>query len=82
MQETILKDYYPTAGTPALGDIVMLLRPGGRGVHSCVYVADDIVFTKNGPSFSTPWQLARLESVIEFYSLIEPLEVRRYRRRE
>ena len=82
VQQTILNEYYPTSSTPALGDIVMLMRPGERGVHSCVYIADDIVFTKNGPSFSTPWQLARLEKVIEFYSLTEPLEVRRYRRRQ
>lgn len=82
VQETIMNDYYPTSGTPAMGDIVMLLRSGGQGVHSCVYVADDIVFTKNGASFSTPWQLARLENVVAFYSLIEPLEVRRYRARE
>lgn len=82
VQETILNEFYPTSGAPALGDIVMLMGAGERGVHSCVYIADDIVFTKNGPSFSTPWQLARLENVIEFYSLTGPLEVRRYRRRQ
>lgn len=75
----LLRDYYQVNGTPALGDIVMLVRPDGQGVHSCVYVADDVVFTKNGAAFSVPWTLARLENVVAFYTVTEPLEVRRYR---
>jgi hypothetical protein len=75
----LLRDYYRVNGAPALGDIVMLVRPDGQGVHSCVYVADDVVFTKNGAAFSVPWTLARLENVVAFYTVTEPLEVRRYR---
>ncbi len=75
----LLRDYYQVNGAPALGDIVMFVRPDGQGVHSCVYVADDVVFTKNGAAFSVPWTLARLENVVAFYTVTEPLEVRRYR---
>lgn len=82
VQQTLLNDYYQTGGEPALGDIVMLVESGGRGVHSCVYVADDIVFTKNGAAFSVPWVLARLENVVAFYSVTEPVEIRRYRRKQ
>ncbi len=82
VQQTLLNDYYLASGEPALGDIILLVESGGRGVHSCVYVADNIVFTKNGAAFSVPWLLSRLENVISFYSLTEPVEVRRYRARE
>ena len=75
----LLRDYYQVNGAPALGDIVMLVRPDGQGIHSCVYVADDVVFTKNGAAFSVPWTLARLENVVAFYTVTEPIEVRRYR---
>jgi hypothetical protein len=81
VQQTLVNDYYPVGGAPAFGDIIVMLERGGQVVHSCVYIADNIVFTKNGASFSTPWQFARLENVAAFYSLNEPVELRRYRAR-
>lgn len=78
-REVLLNDYYPVFGEPVLGDILMLMRKDGTVVHSCVYVADDIVFTKNGPAFSVPWLLSPLDSVVAFYSSGQPLEIRRYR---
>lgn len=80
-QQTIQRDYFLCSSPPQMGDIVMLVGKGEQGLHSCVYVADDIVFTKNGPSFSVPWLLARLEDVVAVYTLGEPLEVRRFRAR-
>ena len=82
VEHALLNDYYLVSGEPALGDILLLVDSSGRGVHSCVYVADNIVFTKNGAAFSVPWLLGRLENVVSFYSLTEPLAVRRYRVRE
>ncbi len=79
VQQTLLNDYYRVTGQPLLGDVIVFLQPGGVCVHSCVYIADDIVFTKNGSSFSIPWTLAHLDKVVAFYSLTEPLEIRRYR---
>lgn len=79
VHQTITSDYYQVGGTPAFGDIVMLVEPDGRAVHSCVYIADDIVFTKNGAAFSVPWSLAPLENVVGLYTFEAPLEVRRYR---
>jgi len=79
VKQTLLKDYYPVPGELTLGDILVLIRPDGVVVHSCVYIADNIVFTKNGPSFSVPWVLASLDAVVAFYSLGPPLEIRRYR---
>ncbi len=78
-REVLLNDYYPVFGEPVLGDILMLMRKDGTVVHSCVYVADDIVFTKNGPAFSVPWLLSPLDSVVAFYGSGHPLEIRRYR---
>lgn len=78
-RQVLLNQYYPVYGEPTLGDIIMLTRKDGTVAHSCVYVADDIVFTKNGPAFSVPWLLSPLDSVVAFYSAGQPLEIRRYR---
>jgi hypothetical protein len=79
VRDALLNDYQPYAGEPALGDIVMFFTPEGRGIHSCVYVADGIVFTKNGPSPAVPWLLARLEDVTAYYSVNAPLRTQLYR---
>jgi hypothetical protein len=82
VKHTLETDYYPVAGEPMFGDVILLLRPGGVVIHSCVFVADDVVFTKNGPGYSVPWVLARLENVVSFYGRGEELETRRYRSKE
>ncbi|MCB1231244.1 MAG: hypothetical protein KDN19_13300 [Verrucomicrobiae bacterium] len=47
------------------GDILVMIDPGsGRVVHSCVYLADDIVYTKNGPGLLRPWILMRMPDLI------------------
>lgn len=80
VKSTLVNDYYPVAGPAQLGDVLMFVQPGGVVVHSCVYIADDIVFTKNGPSYAVPWQFARLDTVVSFYSVGgQPIEIRRYR---
>jgi len=79
VRTTLLSDYYIVTGPPAFGDIVMVVRAGtAEGVHSCVYLADNLVFTKNGPAFSVPWLVTNLDTVLAFYSST-PVEIRRYR---
>lgn len=83
VERTIQSDYYQTSVEPAFGDVIILVDQHGKGVHSCIYLADDFVFTKNGAAFSVPWLIGRMETVISFYSIGDsPVEARRYRRRE
>src|SRR5581483_6685874 len=79
VKRTLLSDYYEVIGEPALGDVLMFVQPDGVVVHSCVHVADGIVFTKNGSSAFVPWTLSRLDSVVAAYSVGPHLEIRRYR---
>jgi hypothetical protein len=37
-------------------------------IHSAVYIADDIMFTKNGRAYAQPWLLMRLKDVVTAYS--------------
>lgn len=72
-------DYYPISGKPIFGDIIMFARPDGSIIHSCVFIADDIVYTKNGASPNAPWILMSLSDVVAFYPSNEPLDIQYYR---
>lgn len=56
-------------GKPTMyGDRIFLLNKHGNAIHSAVYLADDIVFTKNGNNFEQPWMLMRLKDMLDEYS--------------
>lgn len=65
--QVLQTQYHSVPKTSALGDIIMLYRPGSNGgidmIHMCVFVADDVVFTKNGGDVYQPWVLMRLPDV-------------------
>jgi hypothetical protein len=61
-------EYYPLSADPRYGDLVMLVKPDGTIVHSCVFIADDIVYTKNGASPTVPWVLITIPELVEAYS--------------
>lgn len=82
VRETLENDYLPVTGRPQLGDVFMFLRADGSVVHSCVFIADDIVFTKNGTAEVMPWILMNLSDVIAFYPADPPLTIRAYRRKD
>ena len=50
----------------ALGDLLVITE-AGKTVHSAVYIAADVVYTKNGRSASVPWQLMRMRDLMVLY---------------
>ena len=54
-------------------------------MHAAVYIADDIVFTKNGFHCTQPWILMHLKDMVETYAARLPtgkqLNVLYYRRK-
>lgn len=79
--EKLKTDYYPVFGNFQLGDVVLFMA-GNNLFHSAVYIADDILFTKNGPNPSNPWMFARLQEVTEYYPQAESVHVAYYRRKD
>lgn len=51
------------------GDVLMFLNARGNAFHSCIYVADDLVYTKNGANPLVPWVLLELKDVQRMYNL-------------
>ena len=78
--DAVLQDYNQVSAPYEFGDVLMFIRDGG-GVHSCVYVADDIVFTKNGENIVNPWMLSRLEEVQDVYQTDAQVKIQAYRKK-
>jgi hypothetical protein len=63
------------------GDLLMLLGQNRQALHMCVYLADDVVFTKNGFNTQQPWVLLKISEMLVEYEKNKPFEVIAYRRK-
>lgn len=66
-----IENNYDPIGSPSqLGDLIFLKNSQGMAVHSAIYIAENIVFTKNGAGFNQPWIYTRIEDMLPIY--LEP----------
>lgn len=72
-------DYLVTREAPVFGDRIMLTGKNDLAMHMCVYIADGVVFTKNGADFKAPWVLMKLSDVLALYSSTPGLRLVTYR---
>ena len=78
--EYIRKTYYQIAAPSLYGDILLLMNDKNEVKHSAVYLADDLVFTKNGNNYRQPWMLMRIPDLLATYPAIpamKPIYMRR-----
>ena len=59
--------YYIVESNPQLGDIIGFVDDEGDLFHAAVYIAADLVFTKNGTSPMAPWTIVPLAQVTGYY---------------
>jgi hypothetical protein len=68
-----------------MGDVVAYMDSRGLPVHASSYIADQLVFTKNGRNALHPYIFMRTESLLELYQAafagLTTLTVRYYRRK-
>ena len=67
LREVLDRDYYTIMQPSQLGDVILLTTPEQTAIHAAVYVADDIVFTKNGFHYSQPWIFTRMDAMMQTY---------------
>jgi hypothetical protein len=78
-----LEKFTPIEPPYELGDVLFFTDiKTGDAYHSCAYLADDVVFTKNGRSPLQPWVLMRLGSVKELYDMHFNTKISAYRRKD
>lgn len=79
---TLHSDYVQVKDSPMeFGDVLLLLSKRNEALHMCVYIADDVVFTKNGFNTLQPYVLMKLDEMLAWYEADQPFEVRAYRRK-
>ena len=69
-------DFYPVFSDPRYGDLVFLEKPSGDIIHSSVFIADEIVYTKNGGHFLSPWMLMTIPDMVTAFSALMPEDQR------
>ncbi len=72
-------NYYQVARPRCYGDLILILDDDRNAIHSAIYLADDMVFTKNGSNFAQPWTIMRLENLLALYSITEQPKLLIYR---
>jgi len=72
VEQTIQNDYYPVISDPRYGDIVMLATEKGAIIHSSVYIADNIVYTKNSGEYINPFLLMTIPDMIDTFEAFIP----------
>lgn len=80
--EVVIRDWQQIFSPPMLGDLVFFQDQHENIFHSAVYIADNVLFTKNGPAVVRPWILMRESDLFGFYPQQTAVEVLYYRRRD
>jgi len=65
--ETLRRDYYVVEHGFQLGDIIGFVDDEGDLFHVAVFLADDLVYTKNGTSPMAPWTIVSTDYLKGFY---------------
>jgi hypothetical protein len=58
---------------------VLCFTDNGDGLHTCVYIADNIVLTKNGENILAPWVMLTVEDVSKIYKRTPTTQIQGYR---
>ena len=79
----VLSDFVPVEPPYEFGDILFFLDTDkGDAFHSCVHLADTLVFTKNGRNVLAPWVIMTLDNVKKIYLYKGSGRVQAYRRKD
>jgi hypothetical protein len=65
--KTLKEDYFIVESDFKLGDVIAFVDKNGSMFHAAVYIADDLVFSKNGISSMSPWTLMSIDDVKAYY---------------
>lgn len=79
----VLENFEPIEPPYKYGDVLFFLsNTTGDAFHSCVHLADGIVFTKNGRNLLSPWVLMKVEDVKKIYLYKGDGRVQGFRRKD
>lgn len=74
--EPIARDY------ARYGDVVAIMNPQGVINHTAIFLAEDLVFSKNGNSLYSPWVVTTIDFLLRLYGDTPGTHAAFFRRRE
>ncbi len=74
----LLSRYDAVSGPYRFGDVLAFVS-GDSVLHSCVFIADDIVYTKNGENILAPWVFQRMDDVMAIYQTDASVRIQGFR---
>jgi hypothetical protein len=81
--DTLKKDYFLVHGGQQLGDVVVFSTSDNTLFHVAVYLADDLLFTKNGAFSLAPWVIMPMDQLKGRYvGQYDDWKVTYYRRKD
>ena len=79
----VLEQFEPVNEPFRYGDILFFLdNETGDAFHSSVYLADDLVYTKNGRNILSPWVIMKIDDVKKIYLYRGNGRIQGFRRRD
>lgn len=79
----VLEQFVPVEPPYQYADVLFFLdNATGDAFHSCVHLADNLVFTKNGRNILSPWVIMRLDDVKKIYLFRGNGRVQGFRRKD
>lgn len=79
----VLENFTPVEPPYKYGDVLFFLsNTTGDAFHSCVHLADGLVFTKNGRNLLSPWVMMKIEDVEKIYLYKGDGRVQAFRRKD
>jgi hypothetical protein len=75
------RDYYRVGKPSEYGDVMLIRNAQNEILHSALYLAEDLVITKNGKTANQPWVICRIGQVINEYTYNYLPKVEYYRNR-
>jgi len=81
---SLLADFEMSEAPFHYGDLLVFVSEEMNAYHSCVFLAADLVYTKNGRSLYQPWIILHLNDVKMLYSEHEgrPLRIQGFRKKK
>ena len=77
------ENYEISTGPLSFGDLIIMNDvKSGRAIHSCVYIADDIVYSKNGRSILQPFMLLTMDDLYNRIAIDERPQLEVWRKKE
>ena len=67
------KNFYQISAPSIYGDVLLLMNDKNEIKHSAVFLADNLVFTKNGNNYRQPWMIMRIPDLLATYPSTPPM---------